>query len=228
MIPIRDENPTRTFPIINYLLIAVNVLVFLWQVNLGPGGEAFLNQMALIPAKFTQGLSVAGLRSILTSMFMHAGLMHLLGNMLYLWIFGDNVEDTLGHIRYLVFYIAGGFVASLTHIFLYPTSHVPTVGASGAIAAVLGAYLLLFPHRRVVTLIPLGFFMQVARIPAVFVLGIWFVLQLFQGAMALGMTQLGGVAFWAHIGGFVFGMLVGPLARRRREPELYLNDWNRW
>ena len=122
--------------------------------------------MALIPAQITQGFSLVGARVILTSMsFMHAGLTHLLGNMFYLWIFGDNVEDTLGHLRYLLFYLAGGFIASLTHIFLYPTSTVPTVGASGAITAVLGAYLLLFPHRRVVTLIPLGFFIQIARLP---------------------------------------------------------------
>lgn len=228
MIPLRDENPTRSFPLINYGLITINVLVFIWQVNLGTASEAILSQMALIPANVTQGFSLAGIQSIFTSMFMHAGLAHLLGNMLYLWIFGDNVEDALGHLRYLLFYLAGGFAASLTHIMLYPTSIVPTVGASGAIAAVLGAYLLLFPHRRVVTLIPLGLFIQIARVPAVIVLGVWFLLQLFEGTLALGMTQLGGVAFWAHIGGFVFGMIIGPRLRQRQQPALYFNDWNRW
>jgi membrane associated rhomboid family serine protease len=228
MIPLKDENPTHSFPIVTYGLIAVNILVFLWQISLGPAGEALLMQMALIPAEVTQGLSLKGAQTFLTSIFMHAGLAHLLGNMLYLWIFGDNVEDTLGHLRYLLFYLAGGFVASLTHIFLYPTSTIPTVGASGAIAAVLGAYLLLFPHRRVVTLIPLGFFLQIARLPAVIVLGGWFLLQLFEGTLALGMAELGGVAFWAHIGGFVFGMLLGPLLRRREQPVAYLYDWNRW
>jgi membrane associated rhomboid family serine protease len=228
MIPLKDENPTHSFPIVTYGLIAVNILVFLWQISLGPAGEALLMQMALIPAEVTQGLSLKGAQTFLTSIFMHAGLAHLLGNMLYLWIFGDNVEDTLGHLRYLPFYLAGGFVASLTHILLYPTSLIPTVGASGAIAAVLGAYLLLFPHRRVVTLIPLGFFLQIARLPAVIVLGGWFLLQLFEGTLALGMAELGGVAFWAHIGGFVFGMLLGPLLRRREQPVAYLYDWNRW
>ena len=149
--------------------------------------------------------------------------------MLYLWIFGDNVEDVLGHFRYLLFYLAGGVAASATHILLYPLSQIPTVGASGAIAATLGAYLLLFPHRRVLTIIPLGFFMQIARVPAILVLGMWFVLQLLEGTLALGMTELGGVAFWAHIGGFVFGMLFGPLLRRRRQPIYYTTgDWSRW
>ena len=147
--------------------------------------------------------------------------------MLYLWIFGDNVEDALGHARYLFFYLAGGAAASLTHVVLYPLSPVPTVGASGAIAATLGAYLLLFPHRRVVTLIPFGFFLQVARIPTVIVLGMWFLLQLAQGTLALGMAELGGVAFWAHIGGFAFGMLFGPLLRRPEPPQPYWQDWSR-
>jgi membrane associated rhomboid family serine protease len=228
MIPLRDENPTRKFPFVNYALIAINVLVFLWQVSLGSGGDAAIYRMALIPADVTSGLDLGDARAVLTSMFMHAGLMHLLGNLLYLWIFGDNVEDVLGHFRYLAFYLLGGIAASLTHVFLYPASTVPTVGASGAIAATLGAYLLLFPQRRVVTLIPLGFFMHIARLPAIFVLGMWFVLQLFQGTLALGMTQLGGVAFWAHIGGFVFGMLIGPLLRQHKRPVAYRDTWNRW
>jgi membrane associated rhomboid family serine protease len=228
MIPLRDENPTHKFPFVNYALIAINVLVFLWQVSLGSAGDAAIYRMALIPVNVTSGLDLGDARAILTSMFMHAGLMHLLGNLLYLWIFGDNVEDVLGHFRYLAFYILGGVAASLTHVFLYPASTVPTVGASGAIAATLGAYLLLFPQRRVVTLIPLGFFLHIARLPAIFVLGMWFVLQLFQGTLALGMTQLGGVAFWAHIGGFVFGMLIGPLLRQRRRPVAYGDNWNRW
>jgi len=228
MIPLKDENPTHSFPIVTSGLIAVNLLVFLWQISLGAAGETLLLQMALVPAEVTQGFSLGSLRAILTSMFMHAGLTHLLGNLLYLWIFGDNVEDALGHFRYLLFYLAGGLAASLTHVFLYPTSLIPTVGASGAIAAVLGAYLLLFPHRRVVTLIPLGFFLQIARLPAVLVLGGWFLLQLFEGTLALGMAELGGVAFWAHIGGFVFGMLLGPLLRQHRQPKVYRNDWNRW
>jgi membrane associated rhomboid family serine protease len=228
MIPIRDENPTRSFPFVNYALIAINVLVFLWQVSLGSNPNAALYRMALIPSNVTSGLDLGDARAVLTSMFMHAGLMHLLGNMLYLWIFGDNLEDVLGHFRYLAFYLLGGVAASMTHVFLNPSSTVPTVGASGAIAATLGAYLLLFPHRRVVTIIPLGFFLHIARLPAIFVLGMWFVLQLFQGTLVLGMSQLGGVAFWAHVGGFVFGMLVGPLLRQHRRPVAYRDSWNRW
>ncbi|GAB4401593.1 MAG: rhomboid family intramembrane serine protease [Anaerolineales bacterium] len=228
MIPLRDENPTRRFPFINYGLIALNVLVFLRQLSLGPYGEIALYRMALIPLDVTSGLDLGDARAVFTSMFMHAGLAHLLGNMLYLWIFGDNVEDALGHARYLFFYLAGGAAASLTHVLLYPTSQVPTVGASGAIAATLGAYLILYPHRRVVTLIPFGFFIQIARVPAAFVLGMWFLLQLFEGTASLGMAELGGVAFWAHIGGFVFGALVGPRLRLRERPVIYLEDWGRW
>jgi len=228
MIPIRDENPTRRVPFVNYMLIVINILVFFWQVSLGPASELVLYRMALIPLDVTIGFDLNDLRSIFTSMFMHAGLVHLLGNMLYLWIFGDNVEDALGHARYLFFYLAGGVAASLTHVFLYPLSQVPTVGASGAIAATLGAYLLLFPHRRVVTLIPFGFFIHIARLPAVIVLGMWFLLEFVQGTLALGMAQLGGVAFWAHIGGFVFGMLVGPRLRLRERPVIYWGKWSRW
>ena len=229
MIPIRDENPTHRVPFVNYALIAINIMVFLWQLSLGSSGDVAFYRLALIPLDVTSGFDLGDVRSILTSMFMHAGLMHLLGNMLYLWIFGDNVEDVLGHFRYLLFYLAGGFAASLTHILLYPSSTVPTVGASGAIAATLGAYLLLFPNRRVVTIIPFGFFLQVARIPALIVLGFWFLLQLLEGTLALGMAQLGGVAFWAHIGGFVFGMLFGPLLRsRKRIPVNVRDDWMHW
>lgn len=229
MIPLRDENPTLRVPWVNYLLIAANVLVFLWQVSLGQAGERALYSLAFIPYNLTTGLDLGDVRSIFTSMFMHAGLSHLLGNMLYLWIFGDNVEDALGHFRYLLFYLGGGVFAILTHTFFYPFSHVPTVGASGAIAAVLGAYLILYPHRRVVTLVPFGFFLQVARVPAILVLGLWFLLQFAEGTLALGMATLSGVAFWAHIGGFVFGMLTGPLLRRRPRPVIYLEGgWGRW
>ena len=228
MIPISDENPTRSVPYINYALIALNVLVFIWQISLGPSGQTALYQMALIPYNLTSGLDLGDARAMLTSMFMHAGLAHLAGNMLYLWIFGDNVEDVLGHVRYLLFYLAGGVAASLTHVVLYPSSSIPTVGASGAIAATLGAYLLLFPQRKVLTFVPLGYFMQLARLPAAVVLGMWFVLQFFQGVLVLGMTELGGVAFWAHIGGFVFGVLVGWAAPRGQQPPVYRGEMGRW
>ena len=228
MIPIRDENPTQRTPYINYILIAINVLVFLWQISLGSRQEQIIYSMALIPVNITMGLDIGDFQAILTSMFIHAGWLHLLGNLLYLWIFGDNVEDALGHFRYLFFYLAGGIAASATHVFLYPASSIPTVGASGAIAATLGAYLLLFPQQRVVTIIPLGFYFHITRLPAIIVLGVWFLLQLFQGTLALGAAQLGGVAFWAHIGGFVFGMLVGSLIRKRQRPLAYDPGWSRW
>jgi hypothetical protein len=219
MIPIRDENPTRRTPIVNYLLIAANVLVFMVMWLAGPSQEALVSRFAMIPASFGDGVSAGDVFDIFTSMFMHAGFAHIAGNMLYLWIFGDNVEDRLGPGRYLAFYLVGGVVASLAHLLTNPNSQIPTVGASGAIAAVLGAYLLLYPRSRVATFIPLGYFMRLTVLPAIVVLGFWFVLQLFSGLLTLGGPDVGGVAFWAHIGGFVAGVVMVWLlgAGRRRE-----------
>lgn len=219
MIPLRDQIPTQRTPVINYILIAVNILVFVVQWLSGPYQESLVYQFALIPAQFTAGPSLGDIADIFTGMFMHAGLAHLGGNMLYLWIFGDNVEDSMGAGKYLLFYLTGGVIASLAHIFTNPGSQIPAVGASGAIAAVLGAYLMLYPQSRVATLIPLGFFMRITLLPAVIVLGLWFVLQLFSGLLSLGGPDVGGVAFWAHIGGFVAGFVLARLfaSRRRRE-----------
>jgi len=208
MIPIRDQIKPRRTPIINYLLIAVNIIVFILQWSAGANQESIVYEFALIPASFSDGIELSEIRDIFTSMFMHAGLMHLLGNMIYLWIFGDNVEDAMGHFTYLLFYLAGGFFASITHIFVNPGSQIPTVGASGAIAAALGAYLVLYPQSRVATFIPLGFFMTLRMLPASIVLVMWFVLQLFNGVLTLGAADMGGTAFWAHIGGFVFGAFI--------------------
>ncbi len=219
MIPIRDQIPTRHVPIINYLLIAANVFVFIMMWLAGPNQEALVYQFALIPANFTAGVNAASIGDIFTSMFMHAGLLHLGGNMLYLWIFGDNVEDLMGPIKYLIFYLVGGVVASLTHILTNPGSQIPTVGASGAIAAVLGAYLVLFPQSRVLTFIPIGFFMRLTLVPASLVLILWFVLQLFNGVLTLGAGDVGGTAFWAHIGGFVAGVLLALIITPRRQPD---------
>ena len=209
MLPIRDENRTHHVPIVNYVLIALNVIVFIFELTAGANLDATINQIALIPAQVTAGLDVGDIRAIFVSMFLHAGWSHLLGNMLYLWIFGDNVEDRLGHFGYLVFYLAGGVVAAFAHVALNPNSVIPTVGASGAIAAVLGAYLVLFPHVKVLTFVPIGFFLRLTLLPASLLLGFWFVLQLFNGVLTIGLSDMGGTAFWAHIGGFVFGMLVG-------------------
>ena len=220
MIPIRDQIPTRRVPIINYLLIAANIGVFLLMSLAGSYEETLTYEFALIPYNFVTHLSIGNISDIFTSMFMHAGLVHIAGNMLYLWIFGDNIEDSMGHAKYLLFYLVGGIVASLTHIIINPGSQVPTVGASGAIAAVLGAYLVLYPQSRVLTIIPLGFFIRMAMIPASIVLGMWFVLQLFSGVLSLGgPTDVGGVAFWAHIGGFLAGGLMAKLMGKQRRQE---------
>lgn len=217
MIPIRDGIPTRETPVVNYLLIGVNVLVYLWMFSLPEAAlEAVVFKYAMIPAHFADGVTLADLMTIFTSMFMHAGLAHIGGNMIYLWIFGDNVEDRIGHARYLAFYVLGGVVASLTHLVTSSGSELPTVGASGAIAAVLGAYLVLFPASRIATFIPLGFFSRLTVVPAAVVLGLWFVLQLFDGVLALGGADVGGVAVWAHIGGFVAGMIMVKLMPAQR------------
>ncbi len=219
MIPIRDLIPTRRVPIVNYLLILGNVFVFILMWLSGSNQQSLFNQYAMIPANFSNGVDLKDITSIFTSMFMHAGVAHIAGNMLYLWIFGDNIEDRLGHLPYLIFYLAGGVIASLTHILTNAGSQIPTVGASGAIAAVLGAYLVLYPHSRVVTFIPLGFFMRLATIPAVFVLGLWFVLQLFNGVLSFGAADVGGTAFWAHIGGFAAGVVIALLFVPKHDAE---------
>jgi membrane associated rhomboid family serine protease len=219
MIPIRDQIPTRSVPFVNYLLIAANILVFILMWLAGSNQEALVYQFALIPAQVTAGLDLGDITDIFSSMFMHGGLAHIAGNMLYLWIFGDNVEDAMGHGKYLLFYLTGGVVASLAHILTNPASQLPTVGASGAIAAVLGAYLVLYPHSRVQTIIPLGYFMRITLVPASIVLGMWFILQLFSGFLSLGGPDVGGVAFWAHIGGFVAGVVLAKLLASKRRPE---------
>jgi membrane associated rhomboid family serine protease len=216
MIPLRDQIPTERVPYVNYTLIAINILVFIVQLLQGPNLDQFVLTYALIPAQITSNLDLRNVGDIFSSMFMHAGLAHIGGNLLYLWIFGDNVEDALGHAPYLGFYLLGGVLASLTHVLTNPASVIPTVGASGAIAAVLGAYLVLYPQSRVMTLLTLGYFFRVTTIPAIFLLGFWFVLQFFQGVLSLGMGEMvGGVAFWAHIGGFAAGYLLARIYKGR-------------
>jgi membrane associated rhomboid family serine protease len=222
VLPLADHNPRRTAPVVNVLLIVANVLMFLQEVNLGNRIEPVLMRVAFVPARFwgTHAL-LPSVLSALISMFLHGGWLHLGGNMLYLWIFGDNIEDRLGHFRYLIFYLACGFAATLAHAIANPTSTVPSIGASGAIAGVLGAYILLFPRARVTTLIPIFIFITIREVPAILVLGIWFVFQLFVGVESLGGSpeQSGGVAYFAHIGGFVAGMvLVVLMGGLRRAP----------
>jgi membrane associated rhomboid family serine protease len=211
MFPISDVIPSRTTPVVTIALIVVNVLVFLYELLLpAPALEAFMQQYALIPAWFSWP-------TLLTSMFLHAGFWHVVPNMLYLWIFGDNVEDRLGHARYLAFYVAAGIVAAIAQLAINPFSAVPMVGASGAIAGVMGAYFVLYPQSRVLTAVFVLIFFDVVEIPAVFFLGLWFLLQLLSGVGSLGVSNAagGGTAFFAHIGGFVAGLTVGGFLRAR-------------
>ena len=222
MIPLRDDNPSGTPQIVTIAFIVMCVLVFLWQLSFGPqGGQRIVYALGVVPASLLgQGqlppeLSlVSPWMTVFTSMFMHGGWMHLIGNMLYLWIFGDNVEDSMGHGRFVVFYLLCGIAAVLAQALPDPSSTIPMVGASGAISGVLGAYLLLYPHARVLVAIPLGFLLHTMRIPAGLVLVLWFGLQLFSSAMA--QPGQGGVAFRAHIGGFVAGMILIPLLKQRQ------------
>ena len=217
MIPIKDDNPTRTFPIINYALIAINVAVFFYQVTLPPhAAKAFLMANATVPMKIPAFLAgYLGFKMafypMFTSMFLHGGLMHLLGNMLFLYVFGDNVEDYFGHVGYLIFYLFCGVGSSFVHVLFNWNSSLPAIGASGAISGVMGAYAVLYPRANVLML----FFVFLIPIPAVFVLGYWFVLQFIEGVGGLGAANTGGVAFWAHIGGFIMGLLVAWVAKRK-------------
>ncbi len=219
MIPLRDANPTRRTPVVTLGLIAACFVAFAWQLGLLASGgqpllEAFLRDHGVVPADLASAAGGGRLVSepvldLLTSQFLHVGWLHLLANMAYLWIFGNNIEDRLGRPGFLAFYLAAGVAAGLTQVLIDPASSIPLVGASGAIAATLGAYLVLFPAARILSLVFLVFFYQLIQVPAVIVLGFWFILQLIDGVASLGTTAEGGVAFFAHIGGFVAGLLVG-------------------
>jgi membrane associated rhomboid family serine protease len=219
MIPLRDIIPSRTTPVVTISLIAVNVLVFLYELALGRRVDAFTLYWGLVPAAFSWV-------TVLTSMFLHGGIMHVAGNMLYLWIFGDNVEDRMGHGRFLVFYLLCGAAAALAQTITQPDSVIPMVGASGAIAGVMGAYFVLYPRSRIVTLVALFFFFQVIEVPAILFLGIWFIMQFVSGlgsilTVASGQAA-GGIAFWAHVAGFVAG-ISGVVVFRR--PERQRVEW---
>ncbi len=217
MIPLHDDNPTRLTPFLTIAFIGTCVLVFLYQASLPPRtSEAFVFTFGAIPAVvFGQAslppdlATIPPAMSLITSMFLHGGWMHLIGNMLYLWIFGNNIEDVMGHTRFILFYVVCGIIAALSHAMTNPSSEIPMVGASGAISGILGAYLLLFPRAEVMVLIPIFFFIRVMYVPAGLVLGLWFLFQLISGSAGIGRGG-GGVAFFAHIGGFVAGMaLIG-------------------
>lgn len=223
MIPLRDINPRYSTPWVTIAIIVVNSLVWLYQVSLGQaGGERFIFTLGLVPARIdavftTHAVSLGNaLMPLVTSIFLHAGWMHVIGNMWFLWVFGDNVEDRFGHAAYFLFYVACGLGAGLIHTAFNWGSSVPTVGASGAISGVLGAYFVMFPRSKIITLVPLIFFWFTVQIPAMFFVGYWILLQFVGGLGALSMHSRGGVAWWAHIGGFALGFVLAKLLCPRR------------
>ena len=212
MIPLRDNIRSRTVPFVSYAFIGINILVFLFEITLGAGVDRFVGAFGVVPERTIYILFQApeyihlAVIPLFTSMFMHGGWFHLLGNVLFLYIFGDNIEDTLGHFRYAVFYIGCGVAASLIHLATHPASTIPTIGASGAIAGIMGAYFLLFPGSRIVTLVPFFFFIQLIEVPAFVFLGIWFLIQFLSGFFSFAVSsELSRIAWWAHIGGFAVG-----------------------
>lgn len=219
MIPLKDENPNYSTPLVVYILIGINVVVFFHEMTLGAGLDEFFQLYAVIPRELSASFNgvplnqpVPEIATLITSQFLHGGLMHIAGNMLFLWTFGDNIEHDLGHVKFLIFYLVCGILAGLTHWFFGMQSGVPTVGASGAIAGVMGAYIIKYPKARIVTLLPLGIFWTTIRIPAMYFLGFWFIQQAISSVASLGIADnMGGVAYWAHAGGFIFGAILGPM-----------------
>ena len=201
MIPLKDNVPAKTFCIFNIALILSNITVYLFMLSLSSKGYiAFIMEYGFIPANIS-------LPNLFSAMFIHGGFMHLLGNMLFLWIFGDNVEDRLGHLSFIIMYLTAGVVATLTHAVLDLNSNLPLIGASGAISGVIGSYFVLYPRAKILTLVPLGLFITVVALPAYIFIGIWFIIQLIYGFFSLGVISEGGVAWWAHVGGFVVGYI---------------------
>lgn len=210
MLPIRDDNPTRTFPLITLTLITINFIVFFYELSLGSGLDRFIRTYGATPSLvLSRGFPLLDI-TLITSIFLHGGWLHLLGNMLYLWIFGNNIEDGLGHFGFTIFYLLVGMGGAASHVYMNPGSNLPSLGASGAIAGVLAAYLVLFPLANVDVLIPIFFFFTVVSMPALIVIGFWFVLQLLSGYLSVlsPIVGTGGVAWFAHIGGFITGLIL--------------------
>lgn len=219
MIPYKDDNPTRTFPFVTIAIIGLNIAVFIMQLMTRSAGQEIVYAFGAIPHNligFERTQPIHPLLTVFTSMFMHGGFFHIGGNMLYLWIFGNNVEDHLGHASFFFLYLVWGIVAVYSHALLSPASTVPMIGASGAVSGVLGAYILLYPHARVHTLIFLGFFIQSIRIPALIVIGFWAIIQVVNGLVSQGIAGQGGVAWFAHVGGFAAGLVTILVVRKRR------------
>ena len=228
MIPLRDTIRSRTFPILTYFLIGLNVFVFLVENSLPVHKlDSLVVMYGIVPARLIHS-PFTGFYTLFTSMFLHGGWTHLIGNMWALYLFGDNVEDVMGHLRFLIFYILAGVVAGLVHILFNPLSTVPTIGASGAIAGVMGAYFILFPRSTIITLVPLFFLPLFIEIPAVVFIGFWFLSQFFNGTLSLVTPGvLGGVAWWAHVGGFAFGLLFHKLFTGRKR-KIYPDEIFPW
>jgi membrane associated rhomboid family serine protease len=223
MIPYKDDNPIHIIPLCTVLIIALNLLVFIMQVLSGEDSRSIVNSYGAVPhnlVTFSAGQPIHPVLTIFTSMFMHGGLFHLSWNMLYLWIFGNNIEERLGRIRFIFFYLFCGIAAAFSHALLNPSSQVPMIGASGAIAGMLGAYVLLFPMAKVRTIVLLGFYITVLRIPALIVIGFWAIIQVVSALIAQGNADQGGIAFFAHVGGFVAGLSTIKLWQPRR-----FNKW---
>jgi membrane associated rhomboid family serine protease len=231
MIPLRDTVPSSSFPAVTLGLIVVNSLIFLYQINLGPNEERFLLQYGFVPAVYLHtSLAepfnfLARFGPMFSSMFLHGGWFHLIGNMWILWIFGDNVEDRLGKIRFFLYYVVSGLAAVYLHYLTERTSGLPVIGASGAIAGVMGGYFVLFPHARILTLLPIFIFIQIVTVPAVVFLALWFLGQFLSGVVTSSVQMHGGVAWWAHVGGFVAGaLLIFPLRRSSSQQRPWSSD----
>ena len=227
MIPLRHTSPYTRPPLVNRALVAANAVIFVTQLFLGPMTERIIQTFGYIPARLVDPRAYEYalwevVITLVTSLFLHGGFVHLIGNMIYLWVFGGAVEDALGHVRYLLFYIACGAAGSLTHTVLFPASTIPSIGASGSIAGLLGAFLVLRPHARIVTLFPLVVYWAMAEIPAIVFLPVWFGMQFFNGFLSLEaarrVQEVTGIAWWAHVGGFVFGMAVAAIWRATHAP----------
>ncbi len=220
MIPLRDDIPARSYPVVNVTLIWINLAVFAYELALGPRLQEFLYTWGMIPARVLHsGLSVGTLVTFFTSMFLHGGWAHVLGNMWFLYIFGDNVEDRMGHGRYLLFYLLCGLAGGIMHLIFNPLSTVPAIGASGAIAGVLGAYYVLFPYARIAALVWFFWIIDIIELPALLFLGFWFIFQFFSGVATLPLAGkfVGGVAWWAHVGGFLAGAVLVKFFSQPRE-----------
>ncbi len=221
MIPLRDKNPSRTFPFVNYFLIAANIAVFVYELSLGQHLDDFLVKYGLSSHRYFLDVAqhshhFARYIPFVSSMFLHGGWLHVIGNMWFLYIFGDNVEDRFGHGNYFAFYIIVGLVSGVVQLLSDVGSTVPTIGASGAISGVLGAYLVMFPRAKIVTLIPIFFFFDIISISAFLFIGFWFVIQFVSGLQTFGIDTSGGIAWWAHVGGFAAGILMVPVFKQRR------------